>query len=153
MDTSEPRFKPKGECECSSDTCTIFGTLGKAGRDGRRHVRGCLCPSCRGRRNRSKGDSKARIARKSLNIAGANTRHEEHWGGEVRVEVKAGAQIRPAITAFERMRAQSEAARPIGDNRPFVGVAMPDDTRDGVVMFRLSDLQNVIAGLAEQLDI
>jgi hypothetical protein len=151
--TIAPPEKIKGDCECGSDECTLWGTLKRPDRQGRRHVRGCTCPVCRGKNNRAKGDAKARRARQSLNIPGANSRHEEVWGGEVRVEVKAGAQIRPAITAFVKMREQSEAARPIGDIRPFVGVAMPDGTSDGVIMFRLSDLENVIAGLADQLGI
>jgi hypothetical protein len=140
----------KGDCECGDERCTLYGTLRKPDRAGKRHVRGCPCRSCLGRRNRSKGDSKARRARILLGIPGANSRHEEVWGGDVRVEVKAGAQVRPAINAFEKMRSQSEAARPIGDIRPFVGIAMPDGSQDGVVMFRLSDLHNVLQALADQ---
>jgi hypothetical protein len=65
--------------------------------------------------------------------------------------MKAGAQIKPAVTAFLRMEAQSEAQRPFGDNRPFVGVAMPDGSKDGIVMMRLSKLTDVVAALYEQL--
>ena len=91
-----------------------------------------------GKRNRAKGDSKARKARKALGIPGANSRHEEIWGGDIRVEVKAGAQIKPVVTAFLKCEAQSEAARPIGDHRPFMMVAMPDEWSDGLVVMRLS---------------
>ena len=66
-----------------------------------------------GKRNRSKGDSKARVARKALGLTGANTRHEEHWGGGLRVEVKAGAQVGPIWTRFRDARNQSEVQRPI----------------------------------------
>ena len=89
----------KGECDGRRDKCTLgdacpkFGLLGRAGRDGTRRVKGCGDPVARGKRNRSKGDGKARMARKRLGIGGANTRHEELWGGQFRLEVKAGAQI------------------------------------------------------------
>jgi hypothetical protein len=152
---SELNLKPKAECEGRRDKCTLaekcplFGTLGSAGRDGKRRVKGCGDPVARGKRNRQKGDAKARRARKALGIAGANTRHEEHWGGEVRVEIKAGKQVSPIYTRFQLAEKQSEAARAIADHRPFVMIAMPDDTTDGIVLFRLSDLWRVVAGIVE----
>ena len=145
-----PNFKDnQGECECG---CGAYGTLKKPWRsNGKRCVaRKCPCRQCLGKTSRKKGDDKARIARKALGISGANTRHEELWGGQVRSEMKAGAQVKPAVTAFTRMEAQSEAQRPFGDNRPFVGVAMPDGSNDGVFMCRLSALPEVIAAIAEQ---
>lgn len=75
--------------------------------------------------------------------------HEEFLGGSVRVEVKAGVQVKPMVTAFLRMEAQSEVARPFGDTRPFVGVAMPDGSSDGIACFRLSKIDDVIVALAE----
>lgn len=142
---SESNLKPKADCggnrdKCSVVACPLFGTLGVAGRDGRRRVKGCGDPHARGKRNRAKGDAKARRARKALGIAGANTRHEELWGGAFRVEVKAGKQVGPIWTRFTSAEAQSNEARPVGDPRPFLMVAMPDDTRDGLVIGRLSDL-------------
>jgi hypothetical protein len=136
-------LKPKAECEgnrdkCSAEGCPLYGTLGKAARDGLRRVKGCDDPVARGRRNRAKGDSKARKARKALGIAGANTRHEEHWGGVCRLEVKAGKQIEPIATRFVLAEQQSEQHRPLGDVRPFVMVAMPDGMSDGLVVMRLS---------------
>lgn len=123
----------KGECGCG---CGMFGTLRKAPAG---HVRGCDCKRCQGKRNRTKGDSKARTARKALGISGAMSRHEEHWGGRCRVEMKAGAQVGPIATRFDAARAQSEAARPHGDNRPFMMVAMPDGRKDGIVLMALSE--------------
>jgi hypothetical protein len=67
------------------------------------------------------------------------SRHEEHFGGRVRVEMKAGAQVGPIQTRFELARLQSEAVRPLGDNRRFMMIAMPDNTSDGIVLMRLSD--------------
>lgn len=123
----------KADCVCG---CGLFGTPRKrpAG-----HIRNCECAKCRGKRNRSKGDNKARVARKALGIGGVNSRHEEVWGGDVRVEVKAGAQIKPVYTAFVKCQEQSEAARPVGDHRPFMLVAMPDGIKDGLVVMLLSD--------------
>lgn len=151
----EPNLKPKADCEGNRDKCALgeacpkFGTLGKAGRDGKRRVSGCGDPVARGKRNRQKGDSKARRARKQLGITGVNSRHEEHWGGEVRVEIKAGKQVSPIWTRFQLAEAQSEAARAIADTRPFVMIAMPDDTRDGIVLCRLSEVQKVAAAVLE----
>jgi hypothetical protein len=67
------------------------------------------------------------------------SRHEEHFGGRLRVEMKAGKQVGPIATRFDDARAQSEAARPIGDHRRFMMVAMPDGINDGIVLMRLSD--------------
>lgn len=125
-------LKDKTDCACG---CGLFGTPRKKPEG---HIRGCECPRCRGQRNRAKGDAKARKARKTLGIAGANTRHEELWGGDLRVEVKAGAQVKPVATKFYLAEAQSEQHRAFGDHRPFALIAMPDGTSDGLVVMRLS---------------
>ena len=133
---------PKAECACG---CGLFGTPKKNG-----HIsRHCRCPSCQGRRNRTFGRRKQTKVRKQFGIAGPSlgADHEENWRGAVRVEVKSGAQVRPAWTAYSRMEDQSEASRPIGDLRPFVGVAMVDGITDGVVMVRLSRLYEVAAAI------
>lgn len=149
----------KGECEgvrekCGAVTmhgkCPLFGNLSKPARDGKRRVKGCGDPTARGKRNRSKGDSKARKARRALNLGGAGTRHEELWGGAVRVEVKAGAQIQPIATRFHLAERQSEQARPLGDNRPFVMVAMPDGESDGIALIRLSVFADLLVLLEEK---
>lgn len=133
----------KGECQgdkdkCNNTGCPIFGTLGRAGSDGNRRIKGCGDPRARGKRNRAKGDSKARRARKQLGIGGANTRHEELWGGDLRVEVKAGKQVAPIWTRYLAAEGQSKQGRAIGDPRPFALIAMPDDTNEGLVIMRLS---------------
>lgn len=139
-----------GECGCG---CGLEGFLrARPWRDGVVCVkRGCVCRRCLGRRNREKGDSKARQARKALAIPGANTRHEEHLGGLIRWEAKAGAQVKPMWTAFLRAEAQSELARALGDNRPFVMTAAADGQSDQLVAFRLSKLVDVLAALVEQV--
>lgn len=142
----------KGECEGRQDKCAVagcpkFGTLGKAGRDGKRRIKGCGDPVARGKRNRAKGDGKARRARKMLNLGGVNSRHEEHWNGALRVEIKAGAQVTPIATRFLAAEAQSAAARSHGDIRPFAMVAMPDGTQDGIVLMRLSEFAMLMDAL------
>lgn len=111
------------------------------------------CPSCRGRRNRRKGSRKQNEARKALGIPNARFAsqmgHEERWLGNVRAEVKAGMQVKALATRFLACEAQSEAARPIGDTRPFVAVFMPDGWgSDGLFVCRLSRLTDVMEGLA-----
>lgn len=142
----------KGDCEGRRDKCTLqdcpkFGALGRADRGGARRVKGCGDPVARGKRNRAKGDSKARRARKVLGITGVNSRHEEHWGGLLRVEVKAGAQVGPIATRYESARAQSDAARALGDVRLFAMIAMPDGSRDGVVLMSLEDFGMLLQAL------
>jgi hypothetical protein len=151
MSEVTPRLRELDNCQCGMDGCELFGTLGKADRNGRRHVRGCGCPVCRGRRNRRKGDDKARRARKALGLAGANTRHEELWGGPVRVESKAGAQVKPIWTRFRDARAQSELARPIGDHRPFVFMASPDGTSEVLYVVAASEWDAVCHAYVEWL--
>ena len=143
----------KGECEgnqdkCNTDGCPKFGTLGRQARDGKRRIKGCGDPVARGKRNRSKGDSKARRARKKLGLAAtgnAGTRHEEHWGGIFRVEVKAGAQVGPIATRFLAARSQSEASKALGDIRPFAMIAMPDGSSDGIVLMGLDEFAELLS--------
>jgi hypothetical protein len=54
------------------------------------------------------------------------------------MEVKSGAQVSPIATRFFAAEKQSAQAKAIGDIRPFVMVAMPDDTQEGIVLMRLS---------------
>ena len=78
--------------------------------------------------------------------------HEEFIGGGVRTEVKAGAQVGPILTRYLAMEAQSEAHRPFGDHRPFVGIAMPEGVSWGLVLIRTDRLAEAVAALAEQLE-
>jgi hypothetical protein len=144
----------KGECEgnqekCNVEGCPKFGLLGRPSRDGRRRVRGCGDPAARGKRNRAKGDSKARRARKKLGLGGYLTRHEENWGGAFRTEIKAGAQVGPIRTRFEDAKAQSDAAKAAGDIRPFVMVAMPDGTNRGIVLMDLEEFAELVTIVME----
>lgn len=143
----------KGECEgntekCSLADCPKYGLLGKQGRDGKRRVRGCSDPAARGKRNRTKGDNKARMARRKLGLAAtgnAGSRHEEHWSGALRIEAKAGAQVQPIATRFYAAKSQSDAAKALGDIRPFAMVAMPDGKSDGIVLMTLEEFSELLA--------
>lgn len=113
-----------------------------------RRVKGCNDPTSRGKRNRTKGDSKARKARKKLGLAAtgnAGSRHEEHWSGMFRVEVKAGAQVGPIWTRFRDARNQSKASKTLGDIRPFAMVAMPDGTSEGVILMSLDEFAELVS--------
>lgn len=139
-------LKEKAECGCG---CGAFGTLKRPNRAGIRCVsRECKCASCRGKNNRRKGDRKAAVARKQLGAMGANSRHEEHWGGSLRIEAKAGAQVGPILTRYLAAKNQSEAQRPIGDNRPFVMAAMPD-RGPGLLVVEIDELAQIVAALLE----
>jgi hypothetical protein len=143
----------KGDCEGNRDKCTnagcpLFGSLGREDRHGSRRVRNCGDPSARGKRNRTKGDAKARRARKKLGLGGHLTRHEENWGGRFRTEIKAGAQVGPIHTRFQAAKAQSDAAKSLGDIRPFVMVAMPDGTSEGIVLMTLTEFAEITSLLS-----
>jgi len=145
----------KGYCQgnydkCSDKSCPLFGTLGRADRRGVRRVRGCADPAARGKRNRRKGDSKARRARKKLGLGGHLTRHEENWGGALRVEIKAGNQVKTIATKFNLAKAQSDAAKALGDIRPFAMVAMPDGSSEGIVLMTLSEFSDIVSLLTEK---
>ena len=150
--SGESFLKPKDNCEgnqekCSNESCPLFGTLGKAGRDGKRRIKGCGDPVARGKRNRTKGDSKARMARRKLGLSAtgnAGSRHEEHWGGFFRVESKAGAQVGPIATRFYDAKNQSDASKALGDIRPFAMIAMPDGKSDGIVLMTLNEFAELI---------
>jgi hypothetical protein len=76
-------------------------------------------------------------------LGGHLTRHEENWGGVFRTEIKAGAQIGPIATRFQAAKTQSDAAKALGDVRPFIMVAMPDGSTDGIVLMSLSEFSEL----------
>ena len=143
----------KGECQGNRDKCNLpecpkFGLLSRPSRDGKRRVRGCNDPAARGKSNRTKGDAKARHARRKLGLSAtgnAGSRHEEHWGGLFRVEVKAGAQVGPIETRFRSAKQQSDASKALGDIRPFAMIAMPEGNSDGIVLMTLNEFAELIA--------
>jgi len=122
--------------------------------------RKCECRTCINRRNRSKGRTKQNTVRKKLKIPsrkfhGADA-HEENWDSSVRIEVKSGKQVGPIYTRFEKAEAQSWAnvKDSIGGNKskPFMMVAMPEGTSDGLCLIRLSELEKVIDAIQDNWD-
>jgi hypothetical protein len=150
----------KGFCEgerdrCTGDTCPVFGRLLPFSRDGRRRVQGCDDPSARGRRNRRKGQRKQSAAARAIGIPRTNLKpgHEEHFQGAVRVEIKAGAQVKPIDTRFRAYKAQSDVAKAFGDTRPFAAIVMPEGTSDGIVLVRLSEIREFAAAIMEMMSL
>jgi hypothetical protein len=82
-------------------------------------------------------------------LGGHLTRHEENWGGIFRTEVKAGAQVGPIATRFQLAKGQSDAAKALGDIRPFIMVAMPDGTTKGIVLMDLDEFSDLISLIQE----
>jgi hypothetical protein len=104
-----------------------------------------------GKRNRAKGLTKQREARKRLGVAPSNKfgdANEENWKDPIFAnEVKAGAQIKPAVNAWLRIEAQ--VLRNQSDfgslRKPCRAVLMPDDWgKEGLVMVRLSTWEDLI---------
>ena len=88
------------------------------------------------------------MARRKLGLAAtgnAGSRHEEHWSGALRIEAKAGAQVQPIATRFYAAKSQSDAAKALGDIRPFAMVAMPDGKSDGIVLMTLDEFSELLA--------
>ena len=106
----------------------------------------------RGRLNKQKGHRKQSLARKALeDLFGAEAlfhgrkANEEAWTHlPIRVEVKAGAQVKPIETRFLAAEKQATVAKATGDPRPFCYIAMPDGTTDGLFICRLSVLKELL---------
>ena len=110
----------------------------------------------RGLTNKNKGRRKQNLARKKLNIPDTKFRsqmgNEESWKGEVRVEVKAGKQVQTLWTKYLKAKEQSDTNTRIGDTRPFLFVAMPDGTSNGLVVMELDKLEEIVFALIETWD-
>jgi len=115
-----PQFKRTSPCACG---CALVGIPRKNG-----HIRGCVCPPCRGGRNRRNGMTAQRNFQRAAGIKeaawkGANG-NEESWRDHLVWEHKRdGVNAKPVVGAYRRMVAQIEANRAIGDVRhPACGV-------------------------------
>ena len=102
--------------------------------------------------NRNNGRSKQELARKLLkvpdNVGGKIPADEEDWNSKVLFEVKSGKQVDPIATKFYNAESQSQEFQDVWkEKKPFSMVAMPNGTGDGLLICRLSELQNVVAGL------
>ena len=146
----------KGDCQgnrekCNLPACPKFGTLGRPARDGNRRVKGCSDPTARGKRSRTKGLSKQRVARKRLGVAPSNKfgdANEENWQDAIFAnEVKSGKQISPAVTVWDRIETQvrSNEADFGSRRKPTRAILMPDDWgKEGLVIVRLSTWEQLV---------
>lgn len=137
---------PRLTVDCACGECGLHGTPKRRPLG---HVRGCPCVRCRNKNNRARGDAKARLGRKALRLPGVNSRHEEVLGGPVRVEFKSGKKANPVLTAYRNAKAQSEAARPIGDSRPFCAGFIPEGSSTVLFVVSSDDLDAFVVGLAQ----
>ena len=107
----------------------------------------------RGLTNKNKGRRKQNLARKKLRIPDTKFRsqmgNEESWQGQVRVEVKAGKQVQPIWNKYLKAKEQSDSNKNIGDTRPFMFVAMPDGTTNGLVIVELNKLDEIVFALLD----
>lgn len=146
-----------GPCEGSHNKCTLckdgevkVGLLGAPNkRTGVRRVRSCGDPVARGARNRRKGKTKQRAARRQVGVEDSpvpnSLADEESWTGPFLVEVKAGQQVKALTTRFVKAEDQANASRSASDSRPFALVAMPDGWgSEGIVAMRLSDFEKLV---------
>jgi len=53
--------------------------------------------------------------------------------------------VQPIATRFYAAKSQSDAAKALGDIRPFAMVAMPDGKSDGIVLMTLEEFSELLA--------
>lgn len=129
-------------CRKADDTCT----------------RTKPCPSCRGRRNRRKGQEKQARNLKALeSVAGvqaqwAGRRSNEETATHLPViyENKAGASggANAIWKHYLRAETQALASKAIGDARPFLATFSPDGTTEGLAVMRISLLPQIVEAIA-----
>nr|BAR34121.1 hypothetical protein [uncultured Mediterranean phage uvMED] len=110
--------------------------------------------SRRGRNNKAKGRKKQYMAMRKLLIPEPKLQHlrahEEGWmDGWMRVEVKAGKQIQTLWNKYLKAKEQNDNNLP-DDKRPFVFVAMPDGTSNGLVCIALDDVDEFVVAYGLQ---
>lgn len=114
----------------------------------------CTCGPCMGKRNRRKGKRSQRTVRKALNIRpeswqGRHANEESWFASNLRFEVKSGKQVQPVATRYVAARNQADAARAIGDMRPFCFVAVPDGSQP-LVVIRADELEAAVLAFIEE---
>lgn len=144
---TEPLFKSNvAECQCG---CGQYGTQRRPNRDGSICVRSCKCKRCQGRENRKSGLKAQAKATSAVGIKRSSLKpgNEEHLSGALRVEVKSGLEAARVLTAYLNAKAQSDAARSIGDLRPFV--ALYTDGRKVIAAIDVNHLADVLVAYAD----
>jgi len=146
----EPNLKEQDYCGCG---CGKFGTLKRPWRNGQRCVaRTCQCRRCTGGASAKRGAKKQKLATKQLGLSHGQFagRHEEALQGPIRTECKSTLRhAKPIETAYRLMRAQADAAKSVGDTRPFVASAIPPGSNLVYYVIRSDDLEAVVLALAK----
>ena len=155
----EPMLKEKMYCDgdqekCSNKNCRLYGIpMQRTWKDGLQRVKGCGDPVARGARSRRSGLAKQRVARKALGVAPSHKfgdANEENWCDPYfSTEVKSGAQVRAVNTFWTKCLAQIESGQhDFGGQKKIPRVvAMPEGSKDGLVVMRLSDWEAFIKPL------
>jgi hypothetical protein len=117
------------------------------------------CASCRGARNRRKGKRAQAESRRALDATfgvqaswAGKLANEETWDHHpVRSEGKAGKAggANAVGRHYLAAEAQSEAARPVGDARPFIAMFSPDGMGDALFVIRRSRFSAVLEAYVE----
>lgn len=144
-------------CPCG---CASIGSLKrKVMKDGKCHVRGCVCRRCIGSNNRKSGLNKQRVARRAIGIPdtarGSALSDEENWRhSSFRCEVKSGQLARSVATQYLKAQKQADANKAIGDARPLLFLLMPAEWgQEGLAVVRLSTWTKTVRPLlAEVVD-
>lgn len=151
--TKESQLNPGEKVPCGCG-CGAVGVLKKAPmKDGKRHAKiVCRCSRCIGRKNRTGGLQKQRMARRALGIPdakfGTQLSNEESWRHPTfRCEVKSGQLARSVDTQYRKAAKQADANKAIGDARPLLFALMPAGSPSGYVMLQLATWQSVVVPL------
>lgn len=133
------------ECPCGDERCDKVGQPRvKQMSDGLHHVKGCPCRRCSASRKYKDAHGKQNAGARRLGLVTGKfaPNDEENLGGHLRFEHKSGAHdAGPIRTRYEACRAQSDAARAIGDVRPFVAGFTPPGSRLMYVVLRSDDIE------------
>ena len=103
--------------------------------------------------NRVEGRASQDRAKKLLGIPDSKLgkdSDEEFWNsGNLRLEVKSGKQVSNTISLFEKAETQSWDYEVAKDNPKelFSLMAMPNGTRDGLFICRLSEIKEIVSEL------
>ena len=106
---------------------------------------------------RQSGFVKQERARKLLKVPdrefGASNLDEELWNSEVQFEVKSGKQVDSISAYFFRIENEVynkiKKTKGATNEKPFAMICMPKGTGDGLLVTRLSNLENLVDGLLQ----
>ena len=106
---------------------------------------------------RQSGFVKQERARKLLKVPdrefGASNLDEELWNSQVQFEVKSGKQVDSISAYFFRIENEVynkiKKTKGATNEKPFAMICMPKGTGDGLLVTRLTNLENLVDGLLQ----